>query len=387
MKLLYISPSPPNNLERVRSLNILKSLQNENIEITLVTLYNKQQEKYLEVAKKYVNEIIGIKYSKIISIFYAIIAVFLPIPIRVGYCFNFRLKKLLKNTQKKYDIVYIKRLRMAHYKKYIKANNIYIDITDSLTKYYDRLSKKEKGIKKLLYLEEYYKHKKYEIRICEKNKNIIICSEEDKKYIENLSAKTIGNISVIENVLEIDKWSRNNIDIKDIKERNRLVFFGVMDYEPNIIAVEFIINKIMPYLDKKYTFEIIGPRVSKKLKQMENSRIKFLGYVDSIKDGIAQNDIFLCPIFAGSGTKNKILQAGAVGLPIIATDMAIEGLNTELKKTIYLANTNEEFIDRIEEINNTTTFNLKSRILLQKNIIEKSNSIEIIREKIIKLKK
>ena len=85
--------------------------------------------------------------------------------------------------------------------------------------------------------------------------------------------------------------------------------------------------------------------------------------------------------------KNKILQAGAVGLPIIATDMAIEGLNTELKKTIYLANTNEEFIDRIEEINNTTTFNLKSRILLQKNIIEKSNSIEIIREKIIKLKK
>ena len=47
MKLLYISPSPPNNLERVRSLNILKSLQNKNIDITLVTLYNKEQEKYI----------------------------------------------------------------------------------------------------------------------------------------------------------------------------------------------------------------------------------------------------------------------------------------------------------------------------------------------------
>ena len=51
MKLLYISPSPPNNLERVRSLNILKSLQNKNIDITLFTLYNKEQEKYIEESK------------------------------------------------------------------------------------------------------------------------------------------------------------------------------------------------------------------------------------------------------------------------------------------------------------------------------------------------
>ena len=218
MKLLYISPSPPNELERVRSLNILKSLKSQNIKVTLITLYNSKQEKYLDVAKKYADEIIKIKYNKIIAIMYAIISIFLPIPMRVGYCFNFRLRKYLKNIQDKYDVVYIKRLRMAQYKKYVKSSQIYIDITDSLTKYYERIYKTAKGIEKIIALEEYYKHKKYEIKICEQNKNIIICSEEDKKYIENISNKTIGHIKVVENVIEPQKWK---IDIHINEKRKK----------------------------------------------------------------------------------------------------------------------------------------------------------------------
>lgn len=214
MKLLYISPSPPNELERVRSLNILKTLKNNNINVTLITLYNSKQEKYLDIAKEYVDEIIKIKYSKIIAIIYAMISIFLPIPIRTGYCFNLRLRKYLKEMQNQYDVIYIKRLRMAQYRKYVKAPKVYIDITDSLTKYYERISKKAKGINKIIALEEYYKHKKYEIKICEENENIIICSEDDKKYIEKISKKTIGHIKVIENVIEPQEW-KTDIQIKD----------------------------------------------------------------------------------------------------------------------------------------------------------------------------
>ena len=183
MDLLYISPSPPNELERVRSLNLIKAFKENNINVTLVTLYNKKQEKYLNEAKKYVDKIIEIKYSKIIASIYGIISLILPIPVRVGYCFNFRLIKTLKKLEKEYDIVYIKRLRMAQYKKYMKAKKTFIDITDSLTKYYERLYKSEKTIKKLFYLEEYLKLKRYELKVCRENKNIIICSEDDKDYI------------------------------------------------------------------------------------------------------------------------------------------------------------------------------------------------------------
>lgn len=213
MKLLYISPSPPNEMERVRSLNILKILKRQNVKVTLITLYNSKQEKYLKDLEKYVDNIIKIKYNKFISLFYAFISLFLPIPIRVGYCFNFKLKRILKNMKFDYDIAYIKRLRMAQYKKFLKVPRAYIDITDSLTKYYERISKKEKWLKKLLYLEEYYKHKIYEKKICENNKNIVICSEDDKKYLERLSKKIIGKINVIDNVIDIKNWEKEIITV------------------------------------------------------------------------------------------------------------------------------------------------------------------------------
>lgn len=161
-------------------------------------------------------------------------------------------------------------------------------------------------------------------------------------------------------------------------KRNKLVFFGIMDYEPNILAVEYIIKNVLPQLNEKYKIEIVGPKVSTKLKKLENSRLKFCGYVESVKEKLKEEDIFICPIIAGSGVKNKILQAGRVGLPIVCTDLSLEGINNEIKEVAYIANNGKEFIQKIEEINNTDTKELEKRLEKQKEIIEKYNSMEMI---------
>lgn len=383
MKLLYISPSPPNELERTRTLNLLKAFKKNNINITLVTLYNKKQEKYLKNAEKLVDNMISIKYSKIISYIYCIISLFLPIPVRVGYCFNLKLIRKLKKTDQEYDVCYIKRLRMAQYKKYVKAKRIFIDITDSLTKYYERLYRNEKTIKKLFYFEEYFKLKRYEIKVCNHN-NIIICSNDDKEYIDKISKKTESNIQVIENVININKWKRKEINISEKGKRNKLCFLGVMNYKPNIIAVKYIINNIVPYLSKNYIINIIGPSVPRKIKSLERKNIKFLGYIENVEEELEKNDIFVCPILVGSGSKNKIIQAGELGLPIVGTELALEGLPKELKKVIYIANTEKEFIQKIEEIQKSDDVTLKARINKQKEIIEKYNSFDLICSKIKK---
>lgn len=385
MKLLYISPSPPNEMERVRSLNILKALKKKNVNITLITLYNSKQEKYIANAEKYVDNIIKVKYSKIVAIFYAFISLFLPVPVRVGYCFNFRLRKILKTMQYDFDVAYIKRLRMAQYKKYLRVQTVYIDITDSLTKCYERLAKAEKGIKKLVCLEEFYKHKIYEKKICENNENIIICSEDDKKYLKKLSSKIIGKITVIDNVIDVQKWTSDNIKVSNPGERNRLAFLGVMNYEPNVLGVKYLIKNVLPKLPNEYSLNVVGARVPKELKKFENERVKFLGYVDSVKEELSKYDIFICPIIAGAGTKNKILQAGAMGLPIVCTQMSLEGLTQELKDVVFVANTEEEFVKQISKIDSMDEKDLLKILERQVEIIRKNNSMEMLEEKFRRL--
>ena len=112
MEILFITPSIPNDFSRVRAKNLIKALSKKH-DITLVSLYSKNSElKYIEEIEKYLKKVILVKKSKVTCIIQGLIGFVLPCPIRVSYMYSRKLKKVLKKENyKKYDLVYIKRLR------------------------------------------------------------------------------------------------------------------------------------------------------------------------------------------------------------------------------------------------------------------------------------
>lgn len=365
MKILYIAPSIPNEFSRIRTINLLKSFKHNGCDIDLVSLYsNKNELQYLENLKGIVDDIEIVKQPKMISIFNCLIGLFLPIPLQNSYVNSFKLHRLLSKKSKNYGLVYIKRLRMASYAKHFDSKKVYIDLTDSLTKYYERVMKSSKGISKIINTEEYYKHLKYELKIAKKY-NTVICSHADKNYLEKKHNVVLENMKVIYNVIDYDKWYFKYTEKN--KNRVKLVFSGVLDYPPNTLAVQFIIKEIMPKLPNNYSITFVGKNVPKELKKYESNRVHFTGYVKDIKAELSKYDIYICPIIAGSGVKNKILQSASVGLPIITNNLGIEGIDEEIKKYVFLANTPNEFIKQIMTVRN---MNLKEIIEQQQNFIK-----------------
>ena len=265
-------------------------------------------------------------------------------------------------------MIYVKRLRMAQYGKYFDKSKVYIDITDSLTKYYDRIRKQSKGIKKIISEEEYIKHKIYETSIIKKY-NTIICSEEDKKYLIDKWNIDLNNMLVINNSIDTEKWINENVSPKAKNKRTKIVFSGMMDYEPNILAVHYIVEKIMPLLGSNYSVSFVGKNCSEELKSLESNNVHFVGYVDDMKKELQKYDMYICPIIAGSGVKNKILQAASVGLPIVSNSLGIEGVEEDIKKFVFLGNTPEELARQIEQINKLDTHSLKNIIMNQQKFI------------------
>ena len=194
MRILYITPSPPNSMSRIRTQNIIKAMQQLGHQVTLVSfVYNDGDIANLKNCRSYIEQIKWVKQPKWKSMFNCLVGLLLPIPLRVSYCNSRKMKDTIEKCliEKEYDLVYIKRLRMAQYAYLGKQKQIttIIDITDSLTKYYERISKKETGLKRLLAIEEYYKHRMYEPKICKQNYPIVICSEDDKNYLIELDPK------------------------------------------------------------------------------------------------------------------------------------------------------------------------------------------------------
>lgn len=379
MKILYISPSLPNDFSRIRTKNIINSLINDGNSVSLVSLTTEKDYKSRDknLLKK-LNDVKIFKQSKLTSILNCFLNLFLPISLQEAYVNNRKLHKYLKKCNKEYDLIYVKRLRMAQYAKYFDDKKVIIDLTDSLTKYYERVSKKVNGLKKIINIEEYFKYKISEKRVVNRYKSVV-CSNEEKKYLINKLGCNANNIYVVENLIDFDLWDVP-FSIKKVKEKNKLVFSGMMDYDPNIIAVNYFARNVLNKLDSKYELYVIGKNKSKEL--ISNKKIKYIGYVESMRDELSKYDIYVCPIIAGSGVKNKILQAMSVGLPIVSTKLGIEGLDKECKKYIYIVNEDFDFLNAIDKINNLSDFEFEKLINGQKNYIKKNYDISIAVKKI-----
>lgn len=154
--------------------------------------------------------------------------------------------------------------------------------------------------------------------------------------IAYVSEKDTNTVSEYLNKVET-KTARLGVKTSEQKENHKrkgtldIGFSGVMTYAPNHKAVEFIIDEIAPLLTKKnidYRIHIIGKNPDPQwVERFKNSNIIITGFLDNIDGYIAKMDMYISPLFEGSGMKNKILQSLSIGVPIIASQTSVDGID------------------------------------------------------------
>ena len=123
-----------------------------------------------------------------------------------------------------------------------------------------------------------------------------------------------------------------------------LSFHGVLDFPPNLEAAKFIVEELGPALESQigadaFRIQIIGGRAGDWLIQAA-ARCQWLdvsGFVEDLPQALRQTDLYLAPIFTGSGIKNKVLEAMSLGLPIVGTEEAFAALDVEDGKQCVVA--------------------------------------------------
>ncbi len=133
-----------------------------------------------------------------------------------------------------------------------------------------------------------------------------------------------------------------------------LLFAGSLNYEPNLDAIEIILQKIVPHLEKKgFQFHLfICGALSEKRKSRLNAfaNVTATGFVSSMKDHLQSADVFINPVIIGSGVQTKNIEAIANGCNVVATDFAATGLPEYLvNKKVFVSGNNdwEQFADNI----------------------------------------
>lgn len=133
-------------------------------------------------------------------------------------------------------------------------------------------------------------------------------------------------------------------------DRDGIVFIGGFQHPPNIDAVKFMAGEIMPLLRELVPgikFHVIGSKPTQEIRSLACDDIIIHGFVKDLSKELARRRVSVAPLRYGAGIKGKIGTAMAVGLPVVATSIAAEGMSLETGKNILVADNAGAFAEAV----------------------------------------
>jgi sugar transferase (PEP-CTERM/EpsH1 system associated) len=186
----------------------------------------------------------------------------------------------------------------------------------------------------------------------------VTVSERDAERLRKLNSK--ARIFVIENGVDAAHYSDEQLEQAHAAHHtqqasrdspNRIVFVGSMDYHANIDGAVSFSREIWPRLRERkpyLTFTIVGRDPSPEVRELESlPGIEVTGTVDDVRPYYREAIAAIVPLKVGGGSRLKILEAMAAGVPVISTTLGAEGLEVIHDKNILIADTDEKMIEAI----------------------------------------
>ena len=396
LKVLWLShfvPYPPKGGCFQRSYNLIKEVARKN-EVYLIALRHKNKSNHpqsevniaSEELEKFCRKVFILDISSFtgLHIFYlALKSIFTKNPLTVNLFKSKDLHTLIQQLIKDIDF------DVAHYDTISLVE--YFNDTGKIPKFLThhgiesfmikrRISNEPNFLKKAYFFIESYKLRRYEKNNCHKFNLNIMVSEDDKLMLKEISPSS--HIEVVENGVDVNFFLPKDDNV----DTNQLIFAGRLDQYSNMDAILYFCSSVWPLIKERFPemrFTIIGNNPSQKLLEIakNDAGIEILGYVDDVRPYFAKATISVCPIRDGGGTRIKILDAMAMGMPIVSTTIGCEGLDVIPGENVLIANTPKEFLDNIEKLIFDSSLRKKLSNFARKTV-ENKYSWSIIGEKL-----
>lgn len=163
---------------------------------------------------------------------------------------------------------------------------------------------------------------------------------------EILQQQQIANLAVVPN-LHLPYAEEK----PSFAQRQGLLFIGSYNHPPNIDAVSWLCEQIMPLVWSQLpelTLTLLGSNVTEEVAVLcKDKRVSVPGYLADVTPYFLNHRLFVAPLRYGAGMKGKIGQSLEYGLPIVATTMGIEGMNLTHEQNVLEANGAQEFAQQI----------------------------------------
>lgn len=330
MKILMLTPYLPYPLYsggQIRSYNLLKNLAKKH-DITLFSFIRSAKERlYLKNLKPYCHQVRVFKRRPAWDPRNLFLALFTPYPFLVSIYLSRHFRRAI--TQElaggQYDLIHAETFYIMPNLPKTETPTLLVEQTIEFLVYQQFVRDfKFWPVKPLLYF-DVLKINLWEKYFWRRATRLAAMSDSDKLIMN----QEVGGkkVDVVANGVDVDHFCL-------VKPRSdqTVLFIGNFKWLPNRDAAQFLAKEIWPKIKEERPqakLLIVGRNPTKEIWRLAQAGIQVEGNVADIRSAFAKGAVLLAPIRNGRGTKYKVLEAMASGLPVVTTKLGIEGIEAE----------------------------------------------------------
>jgi sugar transferase (PEP-CTERM/EpsH1 system associated) len=357
MKILFLAnrvPYPPYRGDKLKIYNLAKRLKGKH-ELHLLTFAQTDEDlTYKAELEKIFTTVEFIYLPKWKSALQCLKGAWDSKPLQVLYFQSGEMQQALDRllSKVKFDAIHVQHLRMSPYLAKRKDLGRILDLPDAFSLYWERRKTVKRGMLTAMFENiEQKRVLKYEAIVKEYDMSLV-CSQEDLEYMRR--THRASNMDLLPNGVDMSTFKAAD---HDYSHNNTLLFTGNMDYAPNVDAVVYFVQSILPAIREKMPqvkFVIAGQRPVPKVLELACDYVEVTGFVKDLAAMYNTASVVVAPLRFGAGTQNKVLEAMAMGIPVVCSNIGFAGLGIQSGEGAIMQTDPEKFADSVVQLLSST---------------------------------
>jgi sugar transferase (PEP-CTERM/EpsH1 system associated) len=253
------------------------------------------------------------------------------------------------------DIVYIFSTAMAPYALRARDKRLILDMQDVDSQKWAQYAAKTRGVASLVWAREARTLLEYERRAAAACESTLLVTAAEAARFAELAPESAGKIGFLEQGVDLGEFAPEFSSPSPYDTPGPwLSFAGNMDYWPNAEAAVWFAHTVLPLVRERIptaSFSIVGANPSTDVSALARlPGVIVTGRVEDIRPYVKHASVSVAPLQMARGVQNKVLEAMALGVPVVATPPAFEGIDARAGRDLLVATGARDMATAIVEV-------------------------------------
>ena len=350
MRLLYLAqrvPYPPDRGDKIITFHQVRHLARQHEVLVGCLAQDEADLDHAASLRSIVSEVHAVRLSPLRARLRALTSLVLGQPFTLGYFNEPELRRCMDTilAERRIDAAIVFCSGMAQFVEPFRYLPRIVHFADLDSLKWKQYAATARGPVRWMYRLESRRLLEYERHLARDFDHSIVCTRKELEDFRQLVAAE--RVVCVPNGVDTEYFQPQGTR----QMEDALVFTGVMDYLPNVDAAQWFCQEILPRVRQRRpraTFTICGARPTAAVKALATAEgIKVTGSVPDVRPYLASASVAVVPIRIARGIQNKVLEAMAMGLPVVTTTKAFTGIEAIPGTDLLVADQPEAFAELI----------------------------------------